>query len=247
MARLSASVRSGATCGSVGAGDRQPDRLGAGREQERVVGETRVPLVERQPTARPGRSSAPRVARSAARSSARRRTRRRAAGSTPRARCRRGSPSRGSADRPGRRRRAPISVIAPGVALPAQRLGRHAAGGARADDHDRARQAGARAPRPGRRRPARPPTNSRPPRRSTWQQASGVSAGRAPRSPVRKLEAGVVPRAAHRAVDDDALGERRRRSACTSRRPRTPGRPARASSTASPCACPWTIPRRGLP
>ena len=38
MARQSASERSTCTCGGLGARDRQADRLGAGRQQQPVVG-----------------------------------------------------------------------------------------------------------------------------------------------------------------------------------------------------------------
>ncbi len=103
MARLSASVRSVWTCGSSAPGNRQAHRLGAGRQQERVPGD--LPAVrERQLAGRPDRSP-PRAPRARARSSARRRRRAAAAASTPRARCRPGSPSTGWGDRRAATRR----------------------------------------------------------------------------------------------------------------------------------------------
>ena len=51
-------------------------------------------------------------------------------------------------------------------------------------------------------------TKMRPSRRSTFQQSTGTQGRRAECLAAAQIEAGMVPRAAHRAVNNEAVGER---------------------------------------
>ena len=119
----------------VHARQRQPHRLGAGREQQPVVGELAA-VAERRLRARRRRCRATVVFEPQVDALVGVEARRRAAAPSPPARCRPGSPWTGSADRPAARRRRSASTMLPCVALAPQHLGGREAGRAAADDHD---------------------------------------------------------------------------------------------------------------